>query len=197
MKNFELEFKGLSLSMADMANISNYYVRACTAEYIMENYSLPETLAMSLANRVRDNMEDYDDDTESIEISNVLTKANIFIRELAGLRGESAQKRANSELEIIEKELENREITIDEKGVARNKIGRVLSPDMAIKVSCIKKKINISQTNEMYNIETTKSIEEYKKNKKPYSEEELMEMRNAFGEGTTVVNVITGEEITL
>lgn len=37
----------------------------------------------------------------------------------------------------------------------------------------------------------------YRKTRRGYSGEELEEMRNAFGEGTVVVNVITGEEIVL
>ena len=32
---------------------------------------------------------------------------------------------------------------------------------------------------------------------KPYTEEELAEMKNAFGEGTTVIDTLTGEEIIL
>ena len=47
--------------------------------------------------------------------------------------------------------------------------------------------------------QTTESINRYKKSMKNhvYTEEELDEMRNAFGEGHVIVNVITGEKITL
>jgi len=41
------------------------------------------------------------------------------------------------------------------------------------------------------------AIEEYCRNYKGPSEEELFEMRAAFGEGATVVNVITGKETKL
>lgn len=47
--------------------------------------------------------------------------------------------------------------------------------------------------------DNNKVIREYKKSNKNrvYSEEELFEMRSAFGTGTTVVNVLTGRKVTL
>lgn len=51
----------------------------------------------------------------------------------------------------------------------------------------------------VYDEDTAKSIEEYKKRMENYvySDEELFEMRAAFGEGAEVVNVITGKKIKL
>lgn len=40
-------------------------------------------------------------------------------------------------------------------------------------------------------------IEEYRKNKHPLSEEALCEMRAAFGEGETVIDVLSGERYEL
>ena len=47
--------------------------------------------------------------------------------------------------------------------------------------------------------DTREFIKQYKKQQrnKTYSEEELHEMKSAFGEGTTVVDIITGETIKL
>jgi len=42
--------------------------------------------------------------------------------------------------------------------------------------------------------ETKKSIENYRKQQGKFSEEQMAEMRNAFGTGTVVVDVLTGEK---
>ena len=41
--------------------------------------------------------------------------------------------------------------------------------------------------------EVSRSLAEYRRNARPSSQEELDEMRAAFGEGQTVVNILTGE----
>ena len=197
MGNFNFEFKGLSLSMGDMAVISDQYEQLSTAEYIMDNYNLPFILAMRIAGEVRDRMNDYDDDTEAIEVSNYFGRSPIFIRELAGIKGEFRKKMAQTELKRIEDQLSTGEIVINEAGIAFNKIGRPLSPELIEKVSCITKDINILASSMAYDEYLNKSVEEYKQNKKPFSEETLAEIRNAFGEGATVVDVISGEEIIL
>ncbi len=52
---------------------------------------------------------------------------------------------------------------------------------------------------EVRDAEQSKSIQEYKeaRAKQGYSQEQLFEMRAAFGAGATVVNAVTGEKITL
>lgn len=45
--------------------------------------------------------------------------------------------------------------------------------------------------------ETAAAIEDYKKNRKALSAEELYEMEAAFGEGATVIDVISGQKIKL
>jgi len=41
------------------------------------------------------------------------------------------------------------------------------------------------------------NVDEYKRNQRPPSAEEMFEMRAAFGEGVTVVNIITGRKTQL
>ena len=124
-------------------------------------------------------------------------KMTRFEKELSGALGEFWKKEAEKELQKIKAELEEGKITIDENGVARNCIGRVLMSDMAEKVSKVTDKISIEATAAERSIEVSKSIEEYKRNYKGPSAEELSEMRAAFGEGTKVVNILTGETINL
>ncbi|MDD2269230.1 MAG: hypothetical protein PHY15_06740 [Eubacteriales bacterium] len=45
--------------------------------------------------------------------------------------------------------------------------------------------------------EAQDDIENYKKANKSFSDEEMFEMRSAFGEGTTVVDVLSGRKIKL
>ena len=45
--------------------------------------------------------------------------------------------------------------------------------------------------------EVSRSLAEYRRNARPASAEERNEMRAAFGEGQTVVNILTGERYSL
>lgn len=116
-----------------------------------------------------------------------------FERELSGALGPYWKASAEKELEEIRKELEKGLITIDENGVARNRIGRVLMSDMLEKLTYVTDAADIEATTKARDEETSKAIEEYRRNARPATEEELSEMRAAFGEGTTVVNVLTGQ----
>ena len=53
-----------------------------------------------------------------------------FEKELSGALGAYWKKSAEEELQKVREELEQGLITIDENGVARNRIGRVLMSDM-------------------------------------------------------------------
>lgn len=122
-----------------------------------------------------------------------------FERELNGLLGDYWKREAQKELERIAEEIRNGEITFDENGVAYNCIGRVLMSDMAEKVAYVDDRINIEATANARAEEVEKSIAEYREARKNYkrTEEELAEMRAAFGKGTKMVDLLTGEEFTL
>ena len=120
-----------------------------------------------------------------------------FERELSGALGAYWKNSAEKELEEIRKDLEAGKITIDENGVARNCIGRVLMSDMLEKLTYVTDEVDEEATKAARDEEVTRSLVEYRRNAKPASEEELSEMRAAFGEGQTIVNILTGERITL
>lgn len=124
-----------------------------------------------------------------------------FEREIYGLLGEFWKKDAQKKVDKIKSEFENGKITVDENGVARNCIGRILMDDLA-------EVLEYSECCEWFSREATanerekelvKTINEYKESckSKERSEEELFEMRATFGRGTTVVDVLTGEKIYL
>ena len=120
-----------------------------------------------------------------------------FERELSGALGAYWKNSAEKELEEIRKDLAEGKITIDENGVARNCIGRVLMSDMLEKLTFVTDEVDEEATKAARDEEVTRSLAEYRRNAKPASEEELSEMRAAFGEGQTIVNILTGERITL
>ena len=120
-----------------------------------------------------------------------------FERELSGALGAYWKNSAEKELEEIRKELAEGKITIDENGVARNCIGRVLMSDMLEKLTYVTDEVDEEATKAARDEEVTRSLAEYRRNAKPASEEEITEMRAAFGEGQTIVNILTGERITL
>lgn len=120
-----------------------------------------------------------------------------FQKELSGALGAYWKKEAERELERVKKDLQAGKITIDENGVARNCIGRVLMSDMLEKLAMVTDKVSVAATTAARTKEVSESLAEYRKNARPVSEEERMEMQAAFGKGTTVVNVLTGEKIEL
>ena len=120
-----------------------------------------------------------------------------FERELSGALGAYWKNSAEKELEEIRKDLAEGKITIDKNGVARNCIGRVLMSDMLEKLTYVTDEVDEEATKAARDEEVTRSLAEYRRNAKPASEEELSEMRAAFGEGQTIVNILTGERITL
>ena len=120
-----------------------------------------------------------------------------FQRELSGELGAYWQRQAEAELAKVKADLDSGEITIDEAGVARNCIGRALMDDLLEKLLLVTGKADSAATQAAREAKVQADLESYRGNRRPPSAEELAEMRATFGEGTTVVDVITGEEIQL
>ena len=71
------EIKGVTLNVSDLMELHHYYEAACTAEYLMENYDIPdEDEAMNLGYEVRRLMNKYDYDEETA-IDEVMRKENL------------------------------------------------------------------------------------------------------------------------
>ena len=120
-----------------------------------------------------------------------------FMKELNGSLGAYWKAEAEKELARVKADLDAGRITIDENGIARNCIGRVLMADLLEKLALVTDKADVAATNAARVAEVAKELESYRANKKPHTAEELAEMRAAFGPGTTVFDVLTGEKITL
>ena len=110
------------------------------------------------------------------------------------------QKNAEKEVAWVLNKYENGELLIDETGIAT-----WVSNGNAIPQECVEKAIygglpiNAELTREFRDRQTEKSLREYRERMKNhvYSDEELFEMRAAFGAGALVVDAITGRRIQL
>ena len=120
-----------------------------------------------------------------------------FARELNGSLGVFWKASAEKELDEVRADFEAGKITVDENGVARNRIGRVLMSDQLEKLTYITDKVDVEATKAAREAETDAFLESYRKANHRRSNEELNEMRATFGTGTTVVDIITGERIRL
>ena len=120
-----------------------------------------------------------------------------FARELSGSLGTYRKASAEKELDEVRADFEAGKITVDENGVARNRIGRILMSDLLEKLTYITDKVDVEATKAAREAETDAFLESYRKANHRRSNEELNEMRAAFGTGTTVVDIITGERIRL
>lgn len=120
-----------------------------------------------------------------------------FEREISGALGAFWKASAEKELQELQTQLADGKITIDENGIARNQIGRIVTSEILEKLSYITDKVDTEATQAASQEETARVLESYRRNKKPATAEEIAQMRAAFGEGTTIVDVITNDKITL
>ena len=110
------------------------------------------------------------------------------------------QRHAEAEVKWVLDKYENGELLIDENGVATWKSNNnALPKECAYKGKYGGLPINLELTAELEERQTRESINAYRERMKnhKYTEEELWEMRAAFGEGTTVVDALTGRRIQL
>lgn len=120
-----------------------------------------------------------------------------FQRELSGELGAYWKRQAEEALEKVRAELAAGEITIDAEGVARNCIGRVIMNDLLEQLCMVTDKVSETATRTAREAEDRAFLAEYRAQRRAPSAEELVEMRTTFGEGATVVDVLTGEKIKL
>ena len=119
-----------------------------------------------------------------------------FEQELKGLRGEFWKRNAEQEIAKMQECVDNDEIRTNIGGGAFwNSNGNYLSSDIAEILSYTDFPFSLEETNRAREAQTAAFLENYRKNYQGPSKEERYEMAAAFGKGTTVVNVITGERI--
>lgn len=121
-----------------------------------------------------------------------------FQMELSGKLGQFWQNEAQKELERVKLDLEAGRITVGVDGVARNYLGRALSNDMLEKLVMVapeEVKFFLKPTQRARKAEVEEALQQYA-SLEP-SDEEMHEMRSAFGTGTTVVDALSGRRYAL
>lgn len=110
------------------------------------------------------------------------------------------KKNAEKDVARVVKQYEDGELLIDGYGVAYwAKTNNAVPEDIAYMGKYGGLPIDLEMTKELERNQMEKSLAEYRERMKNhvYTEEELGEMRNAFGEGQVIVDVITGRKIRL
>ena len=123
-----------------------------------------------------------------------------FERELSGALGAYWKSSAEKEIRKMEERQMNGEIFFGADGVVRwTSNNRVMPKDCReiLSHTAYRDLFDEEASRAAEDAETAASLEAYRKNYQGPSEEEKAEMRAAFGTGSTVVDIITGERIRL
>ena len=123
-----------------------------------------------------------------------------FERELSGALGAYWKSSAEKEIRKMEERQMNGEIFFGADGVVRwTSNNRVMPKDCReiLSHTAYRDLFSEEASRAAEDAETAAFLESYRKNYTGPSEEEKAEMRAAFGSGTTVCNIITGERIRL
>ena len=121
-----------------------------------------------------------------------------FERELSGSLGDFWKRNAEQEIMKMQERADNDEIrTNTEGGAFWNMSGNYLPADCAEILSYTDFPFSLEATAKAREAQTAMQLEAYRKSYKEPGEEEKAEMRAAFGSGSTVVDIITGERIRL
>lgn len=130
-----------------------------------------------------------------------MKRTSRFERELNGELGDYWKKDALSKIADIEKDYETGHLIIEDGAAKWDTNGSYLMQDImeVLLHSKYADLVNIKHHEAMRDVQATEEINAYKERMKNhvYNEEEMVEMRNAFDAGTEIVNVFTGETISL
>ena len=120
-----------------------------------------------------------------------------FKQEITGALGDWWQKHAEKEVLRAVEEATN-EATVEADGAIRwTESGNYIPDDFCEMLEYAGFNFSREATRAARDAQTAKRIAEYRKSRRGMSEEEIFEARAAFGKGTTIVDIITGEIIAL
>ena len=121
---------------------------------------------------------------------------NRLIEDLSRDESDHRNKWAKETIAHVKSDMARGDITVDSDGVVRNCIGRCLMDDLLAVAVYVDPSISSENTQRTRNIEDEAFLSEYRKTRatKGYSDEEMAEIANTFG-NSAVVDVITGRRI--
>ena len=118
-----------------------------------------------------------------------------FMQEISGMLGEWWQKEAVREVVKKVQEADN-EAVVEEDGAIRwLESGNYVPDDYCEVLEYAGYAFSREATKKKRDIQTAEFIEQYRKNPPKLTAEDICEMRNAFGEGAVVMDVITGKKV--
>ena len=120
-----------------------------------------------------------------------------FQQEISGALGQWWKEQAEKELEDAVRKADADAIVEPDGAIKWVKSGNYPMDDFCEMLEYAGYPFSRESTAKSRDIQNSKFIEEYKKNYTGPSEEELFEMRAAFGDNGTVIGVITGNVIEL
>lgn len=121
-----------------------------------------------------------------------------FMQEYSGALGEFWRQNAMKEIAKMQEKADNDEIRTNMNGAAFwNSNGNYLPQECAEALSFTDFPFSVEETARAREAQTALFLENYRKNYTGPSAEERAEMQAAFGKGNTVVDIITGERISL
>ena len=121
-----------------------------------------------------------------------------FALELAGKYGEYWQNDAKERIRKMQVDVDSGNVLVDSDGAAYwANSGNYLPSDCVEILGYTNCKFSREATAKAREKQLDEAVEIYRRNYRGPSEEELIEIRAVFGEGETIVDVITGDEIIL
>lgn len=120
-----------------------------------------------------------------------------FQMEISGKLGDFWKKNAENEVKKAVEQAD-REAMVDSDGaIYWIKSGNYIPDDYCEKLEYAGYKFDRQATKKAADAQLKNFLEAYRKNHHGFTAEEMAEARAAFGPGTVVVNVLTGEEVTV
>lgn len=121
---------------------------------------------------------------------------NRLVKDLSRDESDHRNKWAKETIAHVKSDMARGDITVDSDGVARNCIGRCLMDDLLAVAVYVNPDISVEKTQLAREAEDEAFLKAYRKYRKEkgYSEEERIEMANAFGD-SVVVDVLTGRAV--
>lgn len=120
-----------------------------------------------------------------------------FEMEISGKLGAFWKKNAEDEVKKAVEQAD-REAMVDPDGaIYWIRSGNYIPDDYCEKLEFAGYKFDRQATKRARDAQSEKFLENYRKNHRGFTAEEIADARAAFGPGTVVVNVITGKEVTV
>ena len=120
-----------------------------------------------------------------------------FEREISGSLGAFWKKNAEEDVRKAVAQADSQATVEADGSIKWNSNGRYLMDDFCEKLEYAGYGFSREATAKKRDAQNAESLAEYHKNDKGLTGEELAEARAAFGEGTTVVDVLTGKKTRL